>query len=74
MVIFSAGVTPLVTRVVLTSVRDAIIGVCSRPSRGSIDELPSGALRVRVYADRDPVSKRRHDLIEIILPVLEPSL
>jgi len=36
--------------------------------RGSIDELPSGALRVRVYAGRDPVTKRRHDLIEIIPP------
>ncbi|MBV9163837.1 MAG: tyrosine-type recombinase/integrase [Pseudonocardiales bacterium] len=34
--------------------------------RGSIDELPSGALRVRVYAGIDPVTKRRHDLIEII--------
>ncbi|MGH3872564.1 MAG: tyrosine-type recombinase/integrase [Pseudonocardiaceae bacterium] len=34
--------------------------------RGSIDELPSGALRVRVYAGVDPVTKRRHDLIEII--------
>ncbi|HEX2262697.1 MAG TPA: tyrosine-type recombinase/integrase [Pseudonocardiaceae bacterium] len=37
-------------------------------SRGSIDELPSGALRVRVYAGRDPVSQRRHDLIEIVAP------
>jgi hypothetical protein len=37
-------------------------------SRGSIDELPSGALRVRVYAGVDPVSNRRHDLIEIIPP------
>ncbi|MGB9137580.1 MAG: tyrosine-type recombinase/integrase [Pseudonocardiaceae bacterium] len=37
-------------------------------SRGSVDELPSGALRVRVYAGVDPVSKRRHDLIEIIPP------
>jgi integrase/DNA-binding transcriptional regulator YhcF (GntR family) len=34
--------------------------------RGSIDELPSGALRVRVYAGVDPVTKRRHDLIEIV--------
>lgn len=34
--------------------------------RGSIDELPSGALRVRVYAGLDPVSKKRHDLTEII--------
>lgn len=35
-------------------------------TRGSIDELPSGALRVRVYAGLDPVSKRRHYLTEII--------
>jgi integrase len=40
----------------------------SARQRGSIDELPSGALRVRVYARVDPVTKRRHDLIEIIPP------
>lgn len=34
--------------------------------RGSIDVLPSGAFRVRVYAGQDPVSKRRHDLVEIV--------
>ncbi|WP_344112357.1 hypothetical protein [Kribbella alba] len=34
--------------------------------RGGIDVLPSGAIRVRVYAGIDPVSKRRHDLIEVI--------
>lgn len=33
-----------------------------------IDELPSGALRVRVYAGTDPVSKRRLDLTEVIPP------
>jgi hypothetical protein len=44
-------------------------GVVGRRVRGSsVDELPSGALRVRVYAGVDPVSKRRHDLIEIIPP------
>ncbi|GAA1597584.1 hypothetical protein GCM10009789_59370 [Kribbella sancticallisti] len=31
-----------------------------------IDELPSGALRVRVYAGIDPVSKRRLDLTEAV--------
>ena len=36
--------------------------------RGSIDELPSGAFRVRVYAGKDPVSGRRHDLIEVVPP------
>ncbi|MEU4603507.1 tyrosine-type recombinase/integrase [Kribbella sp. NPDC023972] len=34
--------------------------------RGGIDVLPSGAVRVRVYAGIDPVSKRRHDLTEVI--------
>ena len=34
--------------------------------RGSVDELPSGALRVRVYAGTDPVTRRRHDLVEIV--------
>ncbi|MGH3538334.1 MAG: tyrosine-type recombinase/integrase [Pseudonocardiaceae bacterium] len=43
-------------------------GAAAGRTRGSIDELPSGALRVRVYAGFDPVSKRRHDLIEIIPP------
>ncbi len=31
-----------------------------------MDELPSGALRVRVYAGKDPVSGKRHDLVEVI--------
>lgn len=34
--------------------------------RGTIDSLPTGALRVRVYAGLDPLTKRRHDLMEII--------
>lgn len=34
--------------------------------RGAIDELPSGALRVRVYAGMDPISKRRLYLSEIV--------
>jgi integrase len=34
--------------------------------RGTIDTLPSGALRVRVYAGVDPLTKRRHDLTQII--------
>ena len=44
----------------------------SRPgrqrSRGTIDELPSGALRVRVYAGKDPATGRRRDLVETIPP------
>ncbi len=34
--------------------------------RGSIEELPSGALRVSVYAGVDPLSKRRHYLREVV--------
>jgi len=36
--------------------------------QGSIDELPSGALRVRVYAGADPITKKRHDLVEVVPP------
>lgn len=39
-----------------------------RRQRGAIDELPSGAYRVRVYAGADPVTGRRHDLVEVIPP------
>ena len=39
-----------------------------RRSRGAIDVLPSGALRVRVYAGIDPISKRRIDLTELVPP------
>ena len=52
-------------RVSLRSVTRSL-GTDARRARGSIDELPSGALRVRVYAGLDPVSKRRHYLSEII--------
>lgn len=38
----------------------------SERSRGSIETLPSGALRVKVYAGIDPVTKRRHYLTETI--------
>lgn len=42
----------------------------SRPARkkqrGSIDELPSGALRVRVHGGEDSLSGKRHPLVEII--------
>src|SRR4051794_13474146 len=37
-----------------------------RRQRGAIDVLPSGALRVRVYAGKDPVTGRRHDLVEVV--------
>jgi len=34
--------------------------------RGAIEELPSGALRVRVYAGMDPISKKRIYLSEVV--------
>ncbi|WP_431924972.1 LacI family DNA-binding transcriptional regulator [Micromonospora wenchangensis] len=37
-----------------------------RRARGEIEELPSGSLRVRVYAGIDPVSKRRRYLTETV--------
>ncbi|MQA14701.1 MAG: tyrosine-type recombinase/integrase [Pseudonocardiaceae bacterium] len=36
--------------------------------RGNIEQLPSGALRVTVFAGVDPVTKRRHRLREIVPP------
>ena len=39
-----------------------------RRQRGAIDELPSGALRVRVYAGEDPLTGKRHSLVEIVPP------
>ena len=36
--------------------------------RGEIEMLPSGSLRVKVYAGVDPVTKRRHYLTETISP------
>ena len=42
-------------------------------SRGSIETLPSGALRVKVYAGIDPVTKRRHYLTETCLLYTSPS-
>jgi integrase len=35
-------------------------------TRGTIDQLPSGAYRVRVYAGTDPVTGKRHDLVEVV--------
>jgi integrase len=36
--------------------------------RGRVEKLPSGSLRVKVYAGTDPVSGRRHDLTETVPP------
>jgi integrase len=35
-------------------------------SRGTVETLPSGSLRVKVYAGLDPVSGRRHFLTEVV--------
>jgi integrase len=39
-----------------------------RRARGGIERLPSGALRVRVYAGIDPLTQRRHYLREVVPP------
>jgi hypothetical protein len=36
------------------------------PSAGEIEKPPSGALRVRIHAGIDPVTKKRHRLEEIV--------
>lgn len=45
-------------------------GPGTKPKRetGSIDTLPSGARRVRVYTGIDPISGRRHYLMETVPP------
>ncbi len=50
-----------------------VAGMAGRPrtrsrQRGQVEELPSGALRVKVFAGRDPVSKRRLYLSETVPP------
>jgi hypothetical protein len=37
-------------------------------ARGTIDALRSGSLRVRVHAGVDPVTGKRHDLVEVVPP------
>jgi hypothetical protein len=43
-------------------------GTRTKRATGIIEKLPSGALRVRVHAGLDPLTKRRHELIEIVPP------
>lgn len=65
--------TPVVTRSCCRPVHDGMISA-AEAAAGSIDELPSGALRVHVYAGTDPVSKRRLDLTEVVPPgLVRPS-
>jgi hypothetical protein len=40
---------------------------------GCIERLPSGALRIRIYAGTDPITKKRHELIEIVRQAPPPS-
>ncbi|MGI8815217.1 MAG: tyrosine-type recombinase/integrase [Pseudonocardia sp.] len=35
-------------------------------TRGAVEELPSGALRVRIYAGIDPISHKKHYLTEVV--------
>ena len=56
------------TRVVAIVRRMATKEAAPRRARGSIDLPPSGACRVRVYAGADPLTGRRHDLIEVVPP------
>lgn len=57
------------TSLVVRSASFALVATSSKRrsrQRGAIEELPSGALRVRVYAGMDPVSKKRIYLSEIV--------
>src|SRR3954451_21463423 len=44
----------------------AIASTPHRRTRGEIETLPSGSLRVRVYAGIDPVLRRKHYLVETV--------
>src|SRR4051794_24080297 len=58
-------------------VRTAVPVGQARPSskrqRGSIETLPSGSLRVKVYAGYDPVPSRRHHLDEMVPAGTRPA-
>ncbi|WP_317888995.1 hypothetical protein [Salinispora oceanensis] len=40
----------------------------AKRQRGEIEEVPSGSLRVKVYAGIDPITKKRHRLTETVPP------
>jgi hypothetical protein len=44
----------------------ASTSVARKRGRGEIETLPNGSLRVRVYAGIDPVSKKKHYLVETV--------
>ena len=41
-------------------------GARRKRSKGSVEQLPSGALRVAVYAGTDPLTGKRHYLREVV--------
>jgi integrase len=49
-----------------TSVTVASASLGRSRTRGEVEALPSGSLRVRVYAGIDPVSRKRHYLVETV--------
>jgi integrase len=44
----------------------AATSAARKRTRGEIEILPGGSLRVRVYAGQDPVSRKRHYLVETV--------
>jgi hypothetical protein len=48
--------------------------VRAKRQRGEIETLPSGSLRVKVYAGVDPVTRNRRYLTETIRRVPRPSV
>jgi hypothetical protein len=55
-----------VARTAVFSLHERAPGGRQGAREGNIETLRSGALRVRVYAGIDPVTKRRHNLIEVV--------
>lgn len=50
----------------IVAVWRVVRGVGNARARGNIETLRSGAQRVRVYAGVDPVTKKRHSLVEVV--------
>jgi hypothetical protein len=67
-----ACVDTFVVRAGLTSLHGPHHGATTGRQRGQIEQLPSGSLRVTVYAGVDPLTKRRHYLHEVIPPGRPP--
>ena len=41
-------------------------GTRRKGQRGEIEQLPSGSLRVRVYAGINPISGKKNHLVEVV--------